>query len=220
MNVRQILFKGDNTTKAAHISDNHDIERAIAELQIPHPTTVIVLVGGAGGISWLDRFPMRKAIGIVARLAEETQSAVVDGGTQAGIMTEIGKQRKRNKFSFPLIGVVFDSLLMKEEPQSVLDPNHTHFFLIPGADWGDESGWISKIATAIAGDKKSITVLVNGGNISRADVEYSLLENRPAFVMRGTGRMADEITLQDRIIAIDVSQKPEEILQFLKARLV
>ncbi len=130
---------------------------------IPHPKSVIVLVGGAGGIGWLDKFPMRKAIKIIARLAEETQSVVVDGGTQAGIMTEIGKQRKHNKYSFPLIGVVFDSLLMKKEPQSILDPNHTHFFLIPGDDWGDESAWISKIATQIAGDKKSITVLVNGG---------------------------------------------------------
>ena len=219
MNIRQISFKGDNTANAAHISENHDIEKAIEELQIPHPKTVIVLVGGAGGIGWLDKFPMRKAIGIIARLAEETQSIVVDGGTQAGIMTEIGKQRKRNKFSFPLIGVVFDSLLMQEEPKSVLDPNHTHFFLIPGEDWGAESAWISKIATSLAGDKKSITILVNGGKISRTDVEYSILEDRPAFIMRGTGRLADEITLQDKIIAIDVSQKPDDILEFLKTRL-
>ena len=168
----------------------------------------------------MDKFPMRKAIKIIARLAEETQSVVVDGGTQAGIMTEIGKQRKHNKYSFPLIGVVFDSLLMKKEPQSILDPNHTHFFLIPGDDWGDESAWISKIATQIAGAKKSITVLVNGGNISRTDVGYSVMEDRPTFVMRGTGRMADEITLADKVIAIDVSQKPDDILEFLKLRLI
>ena len=134
-------------------------------------------------------------------------------------MTEIGKQRKQRRLSFPLIGVVFDSLLMKEKPRSILDPNHTHFFLIPGDDWGDESSWISKIATAIAGDKKSITILVNGGNISRTDVEYSLLENRPTFVMRGTGRMADEITVTGKIYPIDISQKPEEILEVLKAKL-
>lgn len=219
MNISQISFKGDNTAKAAYIADNIDINKAIEELHIPHPMTVIVLVGGAGGIGWLDKFPMRKAIGIVARLAEETQSVVIDGGTQAGIMTEIGRQRKRNKFSFPLIGVVFDSLLMKEEPKSILDPNHTHFFLIPGEDWGDESAWISKIATSIAGDKKSITILVNGGNISKTDVEYSLLENRPTFVMRGTGRLADEIPLTGKVVAIDISQKPDEILEFLKIRL-
>ena len=220
MLTRQISLKHDITVRAANIIDEKDIPKALAELQIPLPNPVIVLVGGAGGIGWWDKFPMRKAIKIIARLAEETHSAVVDGGTQAGIMTEIGKQRKQNHFTFPLIGVVFDSLLMKEEPGSILDPNHTHFFLIPGEDWGDESAWISRIATVITGDKKSITVLVNGGDISRTDVNYSLLEDRPTFVMRGTGRMADEITLKDKIIAIDVSNKPEEILEFLKARLI
>lgn len=136
MITRQIPLKRDVRVDAVNISDNNEIRGALRQLNIPNPKPVIVLVGGAGGISWLDKFAMRKAIGIVVKLAEETQAVVVDGGTQAGIMTEIGKQRKQNKFSFPLIGVVFDSLLMKEKPRSILDPNHTHFFLIPGDDWG------------------------------------------------------------------------------------
>jgi hypothetical protein len=220
MLTRQISLKHDVTVRAANILVDKDIQAALTELQIPHPKPVIVLVGGAGGIGWLDKFPMRKAIKIIARLAEETQTAVVDGGTQAGIMTEIGKQRKQNKFSFPLIGVVFDSLLMQKEPHSILDPNHTHFFLIPGDNWGDESAWISKIATQIAGDKKSLTILVNGGQISKSDVGYSILEDRPTFVMRGTGRMADEITLGEKIVPIDISKKPDEILEYLKIRLL
>src|SRR5688572_11678440 len=219
MITRQIPIKRDVRVEAVNITDNNEIPGALRQLNIPNPSSVIVLVGGAGGISWLDKFAMRKAIGIIARLAEETQAVVVDGGTQAGIMTEIGKQRKQNKFSFPLIGVVFDSLLMQKEPKSILDPNHTHFFLIPGEEWGDESAWISKIATAIAGDQKSITILVNGGNISRTDVQYSVLENRPAFVMRGTGRMADRITLGEDITPIDISERSEDILEFLRRRL-
>ncbi len=219
MLTRQIPLKRGLTVHAVNITEDDEIAQALAELEIPHPKPVIVLVGGAGGIGFWDKFPMRKAIRIVCRLAEETGSVVVDGGTQAGIMKEIGAQRKRGKFSFPLIGVVFDSLLMQQEPKSILDANHTRFFLIPGEDWGDESSWISKIATAIAGDQKSITILVNGGNISRTDVQYSLLENRPAFVMRGTGRMADEITLGGDIMAIDISEKSEDILEYLRARL-
>jgi hypothetical protein len=220
MLVRQISLKRGVTVRAVNISEDKEIQEALIQLEIPHPKPVIVLVGGAGGIGWWDQSPMSRAIRIVARLAEETGSVVVDGGTQAGIMKEIGQQRRRNKFSFALIGVVFDSLLMKEKPESILDSNHTHFFLIPGEDWGDESGWISKIATMIAGEKKSITILVNGGNISRTDVGYSVLEDRPTFVMRGTGRMADEITLGEKIIAIDVTENPNEILKFLKTRLI
>lgn len=220
MLTRQISLKRGKAASAVNITEDREIQAALTKLEIPHPHSVIVLVGGAGGIGWLDTFPMRKAIRIVARLAEETHSAIVDGGTQAGIMTEIGKQRQQNKFSFPLIGVVFDSLLMQKEPRSILDSNHTHFFFVPGNNWGDESAWISKIGTAIAGDQRSITILVNGGTISKTDVEYSLLENRPTFVMRGTGRMADEITLTGKVFAVDISQKPDEILKFLKAKLV
>ena len=138
MLIRQISLKHGLNARAANIGDEKEIQEALAQLEVPHPRSVIVLVGGASGIGWWDKFPMARAIRIIARLAEETESVVVDGGTQAGIMQEIGKQRKRNKFSFPLIGVVFDSLLMKEEPESILDPNHTHFFLIPGEDWGDD----------------------------------------------------------------------------------
>jgi hypothetical protein len=220
MLTRQISLKGGAAVNAVNISENIEIHEALTQLGIRHPQTVIVLVGGAGGIKWTEKFPMKKAINIVARLAEETRSVVVDGGTQAGIMLEIGTQRKNNKFTFPLIGVVFDSLIVQEDPKSILDPNHTHFFLIPGSDWGDESAWIAKIATAVARDEKSITVLVNGGNISRTDVEYGLLENRPAFVMRGTGRLADEITITRNVVPIDISQKPEDILEIMKAKLV
>ena len=219
MLTRQIPLERDSKVEAINISENQEIPGALDQLGIPHPSTVIVLVGGASGIGWLDKFPMRKAVGIVAKLAEETHSVVIDGGTQAGIMKELGQQRKHNKFSFHLIGVVFDNLIIKEEPKSILDPNHSHFFLIPGDYWGDESSWISKIATSIAGDEKSITILINGGNISRTDVEYSLLENRPVFIMRGTGRLADEITLTGKVFPVDISQKPEEILAYLSAKL-
>ena len=220
MITRQIPLKRDLNVAAVNIAENSEIPEALKQLGIPHPKPVIVLVGGASGIGWLDKFPMRKAISIITKLAQETGSVVLDGGTQAGIMKEIGHQRKKEKFSFPLVGVVFDSLIIKEDPKSILDPNHTHFFLIPGDGWGDESAWISKIATSIAGDNKSITILVNGGNISRTDVEYSLLENRPVFIMRGTGRLADEITLTGKVFPIDISQKSEEILEFLKTRLI
>lgn len=219
MLTRQIPLKRDTNVKAVNISENSEIAEAFNQLDIAHPKPVIVLVGGASGIGWLDKFPMRKAIGVITKLAEETGSVVLDGGTQAGIMKEIGAQRKKGKFTFPLVGVVFDSLLIKEDPKSILDPNHTHFFLIPGDDWGAESSWISKIATSLAGHNKSITILVNGGDISRTDVEYSLLENRTVFIMRGTGRLADEITLTGKVIPIDISRTPEEILAILKDKL-
>lgn len=219
MLIRQISLKGGVTVSAANVTSEDEIQAALDELGIPRPRPAIVLVGGAGGVGFLEKSPMQKAVGIVAQLAEESGAVVVDGGTQAGVMSEMGMQRKKNGYTFPLLGVVFDALLMRKEPSSVLDPGHTHFLVIPGNAWGDESAWISKIATVVAGDRKSITVLVNGGKISRADVEYSLLANRPTAVIRGTGRLADEITLTGNVFAIDVSREPDEILEVLKTKL-
>lgn len=219
MPIRELKLKPEATVRAASVAAPGEIAAALDELTIPHPRSVIVLVGGADGIGWLDSFPVRKAIRIVARLAEETQSVVVDGGTQAGIMTEIGRERKSRALSFPLIGVVFEKLLEKEKPEEVLDPHHTHFFLVPGRKWGDEAVWIAKIATAVAGDRKSITILINGGSISKTDVEFSHGEDRPAFVMRGTGRMADEIEPGENVIAVDISEDESRITDFLSSRL-
>jgi hypothetical protein len=219
MLIRQIPLKHEVNVKAVNISNDAEIKKALDQLGIPQHKKVIVLVGGAAGIGFLDKFAMRKAVGILAKLADEMDAVIVDGGTQAGIMTEIGAQRKRNKFSFPLVGVVFDNLLLKEKPKDILDPNHTHFILIPGDDWGDESAWIAKIATSIAGNEESITVLINGGDISQQDVQYSMMENRHVFIMRGTGRLADEITLTRRVTAIDISEKPEKIMGVLREKL-
>jgi hypothetical protein len=220
MLIRQIPLKHGINVKAVNIAENHEIQEALHQLGVSRGKRVIVLVGGASGIGFLDKFAMKKAVGVVAQLAEEMDAVVVDGGTQAGIMREIGNQRRHNKFSFPLIGVVFDNLLTEEEPEDILEPNHTGFILIPGDDWGDESIWIAKIATGIAESTKSITVLINGGEISQHDVQYSLMEGRPVFIMRGTGRLADEITLSNKVSAVDISEKTEQITESLREKLL
>jgi hypothetical protein len=38
--------------------------------------------------------------------------------------------------------------------------------------------------------------------------------------MRGTGRLADEITLTGNVGAVDVSKKPDEILETLRTKLL
>jgi hypothetical protein len=219
MLIRQFSLDNDLTVTAPVITGEQEIAEALTHVGISYPRPVIVLIGGAKGINWLERFPVRRAIRIVARLAEETGSAVIDGGTKSGIMLEMGKQRTQNKYSFPLIGVMFDNLLQRRDPKVTMEPNHTHFMLVPGERWGDESAWISRIATQVSGDKKSITVLVNGGKVAKNDVDFSTMANRPIFAMRGTGRMADEIRAGDKIILLPIWQRAAKILELLRAKL-
>jgi len=49
--------------------------------------------------------------------------------------------------------------------ETVLEPNHTHFVIVPGKEWGAESPWIALTATVHAGTARCVTVLINGGQI-------------------------------------------------------
>ncbi|MCE9647707.1 MAG: hypothetical protein K8S20_17065 [Chloroflexi bacterium] len=219
MIIGQIAFDRNNTIPTAKVSTPEEVAEAFNALKIFHPAPVIVLVGGATRMKWLEGLFMRKAVGIIAKVAEETGCVLIDGGTQAGVMQEIGRQRKGKKYAFPLVGVVHGDLLLKRKPQAIFDPNHTHFFLIPGDRWGDESPWIAKIATLLAGRQKSITVLVNGGKISRSDVENSLKEGRTTIVFRRTGRLADELQATGQILEVSALQGTSSLLSFFRSKL-
>jgi len=219
MDIKQITFTHGTTAHSASISDTNEIQKAFELLGLAHPKSVIVLIGGAGGIEAQDQASVQQAIKIVAKLAEETDSAIIDGGTQAGIMLEVGQQRMQNEYSFPLIGVLPDGKLINGDPLSILESNHTQFIFTPGLNWGDESAWIAKTATMLAGSEKSITILINGGEVSKKDVDCSLAENRPTIVIRGTGRMADRINMGANLFEVNISLRFDEILSFLKAKL-
>jgi hypothetical protein len=58
--------------------------------------------------------------------------------------------------------------------ETELDERHTHFVLVPGEDWGDESELVSAFATAVARGSRSVTVLANGGAIAWRDAAWSV----------------------------------------------
>ena len=73
------------------------------------------------------------------------------------------------------------------------EPHHTHLVLVPGTSWGDESPWLTHVADALADGRGSVTVVINGGDITYADAAASIDRGRPVVVLAGTGRTADAI---------------------------
>jgi SLOG in TRPM, prokaryote len=168
---------------------------ALETLGLDRPLPTLVLAGGAARVdaSELDR--LRPVIDELAGLAERLGVAVVDGGTDVGVMRLMGQARSRGR-SFPLIGVVAASLAVEPEAtptgeQAALEPNHTHLLLVPGQRWGDEAPWLARVASVLAGDEPSATAIVNGGEIAYADAAESVSAHRPVLAIDGTGRTAD-----------------------------
>jgi hypothetical protein len=205
MQINAIRF-GEQQAIAAVVEDLDQLGDAIQNMGLTPSLPVIVLIGGAGGVREEDWHPIRQAIDVIANVADRMGAAVVEGGTHSGIMSVVGKIRAERGYTFPLIGVaaegtvtwpgrekgILEHIAQRDEP-SPLDAQHTHFILVPGDNWGDESPWIAETATILAGEHPSVAILINGGMISRdMDVPNNLDAGRAVLVIEGTGRAADE----------------------------
>ncbi|MCV2489835.1 hypothetical protein OF117_10720 [Geodermatophilus sp. YIM 151500] len=174
---------------------------ALARLGISRSRPVLALVGGAAGMDHTHLELVDEVFrSAVIPVVDSCRGAVVDGGTDAGIMRVIGQARSVCRAGFPLVGVVAEgtvAALGGAQPNggdtAELEPHHTHLLLVPGRSWGDESPWLAAVASAIAGEEPSATLVVNGGEITYADVEQSLAGGRPVLVLAGTGRTADAV---------------------------
>ena len=210
-------------------NERSDLAPAISELQLDGGYPVIVLIGG--GIDEQQAAVTRRAIQTLARIAEDMNAAVICGGTDMGVMAEIGQTRRQNHYKFPLVGVTLEELVTwPDGPRSTkflwwgkqrwqLESHYSHFILVPGSQFGDESPWIVDTATILSKGHRSVTVLINGGEVSRKDIELSLENGRPVIALSGTGRLADELAGQpDRqklitVVPANVEQRIVEIVQ-------
>lgn len=196
----QYTFSNGLTARAIQVHDWPELPEALQCLGFTPPCPTLVLVGGASNISESDYALLEKIFtNILAPLAESFNITVVDGGTDAGIMQLMGKARVAINGTFPLMGVAaFGTILapgvmaMGRDAAS-LDPHHTHFVLVPGYRWGDESRWLARIATLVSQESPSVTLVINGGEITWQDVTFSVRENRPTLIIAGSGRTADQI---------------------------
>jgi hypothetical protein len=184
----------------ARIARARDIPDELAKMQLLPARPVLVLVGGAGGMDQDDVHALDAVLRqAVLPAVDHLGAAVVDGGTDSGVMRVIGRARAAAGATFPLVGVAAEGTVVVPggarpiDDAANIETNHTHLVLVPGRAWGAESLWIAQVADVMAAGKPSVTLLANGGEIAYDDVTSSLERDRPVMVLAGTGRTADAI---------------------------
>jgi hypothetical protein len=206
-----------------------DLEQAISELGLKGRYPVIVLIGGEMDAQQAD--VTRRAIEMISKTAEDLHAVVVCGGTDMGVMAEIGQIRSRKGYKFPLIGVAPEELVTwPGGPRSTkmlwwgykrwpLESHYSHFILVPGNEFGDESPWIVDTATRLSKGQRSVTILINGGEVSRKDIQLSLENGRQVIVLSRTGRLADELARQPQrdnlitVLPVNAEKSIAEVVQ-------
>lgn len=203
------------------------LPQALTTLGLKSGSPVIVLIGGE--IQKTQATVTSRALETLAQVAEELNAVVLCGGTNLGIMAEIGEVRQRKGAQFPLVGIAPGALVTwPDGPRSLkflwwgrkrwdLAPHYTHFILVPGTEFGAESPWIVETATLLAPDHRSVTVLMNGGNVSRKDIELSIRGNRPVIALGGTGRLASEP--KQNLVTVVPGNATERVAQAIQTAL-
>jgi hypothetical protein len=228
--VFSIGLRPDAARPAARVDETPALPGALDALGVPRRQPVIVLIGGAGKLGETDAAVAAAAIeAAVVPVAIERRAVVVDGGTDSGIMRFAGQARAKLDPSLTLVGVAaigtvsFPGHRATRNDAAALQPDHTHFVLVGGAEWGDESPWLPRVGAAIAEGRPVVTVLINGGAVAAQDVRRSVQAGFPVVVVRGTGRLADELAggggskddradiVRSSLVHISESARPEAV---------
>ncbi|NJP08190.1 MAG: hypothetical protein HC866_00885 [Leptolyngbyaceae cyanobacterium RU_5_1] len=195
-----IRFAQGSTAVGLQASDLMDVEEFIRKQGFQVPCPVIVVIGGAKGLQRYHIDKLRSLlVNVIAPVAETLNAVVIDGGTDTGIMRMMGTARQETRSTFPLIGVlpIGVATLPAAPPPSPaaapLEPHHTHFILTPGYQWGDESPWIAAIASILSKGAPTVTVLINGGEVTWQDASESVRVGRPIVAVEDSGRAADAL---------------------------
>lgn len=208
---------GPPNPKLIKLGSEHALATELGRAGLVGYAGVLVVAGGAAGLTGGAEDVARQVIeGVVVPVAVDQQLVIVDGGTDSGVMRIVGRAHGGRPDRPPLVGVAVRRLIRTPGPADIspdaedVEPHHTHLVLVPGQRWGDEVGWTSAVARTLSPAGRAVTVVLNGGAITLAEVQSSVAARRPVVAVAGSGRLAD-LLAADFTIAGD---RPRQIDSF------
>lgn len=237
-----ITFQNNNKAVAVFPSANNKVEDIVKTLDIKSYKAVLLIIGGADSLDEKVIPLLTQLFGRgIARAAAEAEAVIVDGGTKAGVIALMGEAVAARSYKTTLIGVAPKSKVIipgdntediqteRDDKQDKsgktvtdatervqLEPNHTHFVIIEGNEWGSETATIFKLLNALtlrtaesgkpnyktskldsgkSTDKIPVlAVLAGGGQTSKDEAVRAVRQNIPLIVVEGSGGLADEIS--------------------------
>ena len=217
---QEIIFENNKNKALITKADSNDsAENIISALQLQSskPKSIILIFGGASGnldTSDTSITILHQILDDVLQYAADNDAIIIDGGTKSGIMEIVGQRASKIEQSKKpiIIGVAPAGLISlfnstkqednyknegdndRENDKVLLDPNHSHFVLVEGDKWGDETIKLFEIASSLStSDIPIVALLAGGGRISKKEILFCINQNWPVIVIEKTGYLADEI---------------------------
>lgn len=200
-NEQEVLLPGGKRARLLITPPNANPGEVVARLGLGEVKALILVVGSTAELepSVRQRLFQLFSRGL-ARAVRQTEAVVVDGGTASGIIAVLGQALAEQSPNTPLIGVAPHGKVnipgQAPDKKHHLEPHHTHFMLVEAANWGEETEDLLKLAAQLGHNKPVITLVAGGGDVTRNEVVRSVRQGWPIIVVKGSGRLADELAGQ------------------------
>lgn len=194
---RAISFPGGAPACIVETAPVLDGDALLERLDLP-PTRGTLVVNGSTAPLDAGGGPLHDVLARgVADVALADGLTVITGATDAGIFSLVGSAL--SAATAPLIGVAPLGLVAwpggppAHADRQPLEAHHSHFVLVEGSEWGDETGTMLALAGALGRRAPSAAILCGGGPVAQLEALGHVRAGRPLVVLAGSGRLADDL---------------------------
>jgi hypothetical protein len=176
------------------ISGTRASVRAVLPQLVPAgPATTLVINGETSADPDWDEDQVRHALrAAIELLASRPGPVILSGGTDAGIFRLLGEVVSTMEFSGPVIGVAPRGKIYREHGTPI-EPHHSVVLLVDVEAWGEETSTLITLSRLLAARGPIVAVIAGGGDHTRVEVAAHQQAGTPVILLRGTGRLADEL---------------------------
>lgn len=163
-----------------------------------------MLIGGADNIDQPALARLRPFVAAVLEAAREARAAVIDGGTDSGVMALAGEARAQMQATDDvrpaptLMGIaprgrVAAPGVVGAGGDTPLEGRHSHHLLVPGDEWGTETSWVLEVSARLSAGEPVVAVLIDGGPLALREAAACAARGWPVIALSGSGRSADQL---------------------------
>jgi hypothetical protein len=240
LSVETIRFANEHEALLAHVRQDTPADAIIAALKLSRPRALICLNGGTAEFGETLKMQLRRLlVDGLARVAAENAVTLVTGGTDAGIFSLLGEGLAKWGRKAPCVGVSPSTPVTwpgRSQGETPLEPHHSHFIVVDGKDWGDETRTMYSVVQALSQDCPSIAVFAGGGDVTLREMGANVEQGREMILIGGSGRSTDavldiragatssdpvlqEIASKGRIVCFEIDGSPNQFARLLESRI-
>jgi hypothetical protein len=185
-----VEFPNGNKSRCVTVPQNADIETTIEILNLPSPRALLIINGGTADLDRSAAVRLKKIYKYLAKFIIDEEITIVTGGTNAELFLLFGKAlRKFGDPVAPCIGVTVKGKTGYDR----LETNHSHFILVEGDHWGEETSVMYNLISVLSNHCPSLAFFAGGGEIAIKEMLQNVDQNREMIFLEGLGGLTDEI---------------------------